>query len=347
MCARSRDAFITVHPGDIEYVTGLTWVGGCLVVAGDGRATLFVDEARWNGTVAAGPHADLEKVGTADSLAADVAQYCAAHELYRLACEDLPWSFAEYLQRVADVTIERSPGVLAELRRAKDEHEQDALRNAASLVDRAMDVARNVIRQGVSELEVAGEIDRYVKTGGGDGTWFPTVVNSGARAAFPVYPATRKVIEAGDLVVVDIGPRWDGYCADLTRTFIVCPAATQSIRILDAVIAAQSRALVLVASGMPTEAVDRGAREVFNAAGFGEYVTHATGHGLGLGKEPPTIASGVPETFVPGECVTIEPGIYLPGLGGARIEDEVLVHEASVEILTRAPKDLDWLIVQH
>jgi Xaa-Pro aminopeptidase len=338
-------AFVTNQPADLEYLTGVPSSPGWLLVVPGRRPLLLIDEARWNGARAQALHADAERFRPRDSVGARLAALCSAHGVRQLVCEDLPLSMVDLLTGDHQLAITRTPPLLSQLRRRKDPLEQRMLRAAAGLADSAMDVARRTLRAGVTELQVAAEVDRHVKVEGGDGTWFPTVVSSGARAAHPVYPATRKVIEPGDMVVVDIGLKLDGYGSDITRTFIVGGADPRTLEILEVVLEAQRHALAAVRSGVPVEDVDHAARRIFDERGFGQYVTHAVGHGLGLAKEYPTLASGLRELLVAGECVTVEPGIYLPDVGGARIEDEVLVRDDGAEMLTHFPKDLARLLL--
>lgn len=337
-------AFITVQPADIEYLTGLSASPGCLVLGLAGEPALFLDESRWNGATAARPRATLHKVAAAERVADRIVGFCTQAGLRELVCEDLSLSLAEVWQQ-AGLQVRRLPGVLSGMRRPKDAYEQAALRRAARLADSSMAVARAAIRAGVSELQVAAEVEHYVRAQGAEGTWFPTAVNSGQRSAHPVYPATRKVIDRGDLVVVDIGVRLDGYCGDLTRTFIVGEPGERQLDVLRATLDGQAAALTVVRAGVLVEAVDRAAREVFASRGYGAYVTHPVGHGLGLAKEAPNLAAGVSDPLIAGECVTVEPGIYIPGFGGARIEDEVIVTDAGAEIITHCPKTLDSLIL--
>jgi Xaa-Pro aminopeptidase len=338
-------AFVTNQPGDLEYLTGLPSSPGWLLIVPGRKPLLLIDEARWNGARAQALHADAERFQPRDSVAARLARLCVAQGVGQLVCEDLPLSMVDALTRDHRLTVTRIPPVLTQLRRRKDAMEQQMLRASARLADSAMEVARRTIDAGLTELHVAAEIDRHIKLEGGDGTWFPTVVSSGVRAAHPVYPATRKVIEPGDMVVVDIGLKLDGYGSDITRTFLVGGAGNQPLAILEAVLEAQRQALIAVRGGVPVEDVDHAARRVFDERGFGQYVTHAVGHGLGLAKEYPTLASGLRELLITDECVTVEPGIYLPGVGGARIEDEVLVRDDGAEILTGFPKDLACLLL--
>ncbi len=345
LASRPSGTFVTVQPADIEYLTGLGSSPGCLLFVPGRRPVLFLDEARWNGAVAQNPYAEMVKVRSGESLASRVIEYCLQQTIETLVCEDLPWGLVEALAGGKRITVIRHPEVLGRLRRKKDAYEQGMLRRAAQLADRCMGIARNCIRAGVTELEVAAEVDRQVKMEGGEGTWFPTVVSSGVRAAHPVYPATRKVIEHGEMVVVDIGPKWNGYCSDITRAFIVGRGNDRAIQIVNVVLEAQDKALASVRKGILAEEVDLAARNVFKQKGFDDYICHAAGHGIGLAKEAPTLAPGIREPLISEECVTIEPGIYVTGFGGARIEDDVLVLDDGAEVLTHFPKDIDSLIL--
>lgn len=342
---QAGSAFLTNQPADIEYLTGLPSSPACLLVRPGERALLFVDESRWNGAVAEGVEAELRKVRPGVGLGPLLAEAIARRGISTILCEDLPLSLVEALGPPCGASVRRAGPVLATLRRPKAPPEKERLRGAAQLADSCMEAARRALRPGIPELEVAAEIDRHVKAQGGEGTWFPTAVSSGRRAAIPVYPATRNVIQPGDLVVVDIGVKLEAYCADITRTFIVGEAGDRALAILRTVLHAQREALGAVRAGVPGDEVDGAARRIFEAAGWGEHVTHGVGHGLGLGKEPPTLAQGLKDILLADECVTVEPGIYFPGFGGARIEDDVLVQPDGAEVLTRFPKDLASLVL--
>lgn len=346
LLAADRDAtFITVDPGDVEYLTGVPWSPACVLVVRGAKPVLFIDEARWNGANAVSPYAEMHKIRSGESVPSRVIQFCSERSLQSLVCEDLPFSLVETLAREKSLTVTRASDLLRKLRRQKDPYEQDLLRQAAELGDRCMHAARTAIKPGVTELEVAAEVDREVKAGGGNGTWFPTVVSSGTRAAHPVYPATSKTIEDGHMVVVDIGAKLGGYCSDITRTFIVGRGNDRALEILTTVLEAQQQALARVRSGVAAEEVDATANAVIRERGFGEHITHAVGHGIGLFKEPPLLAPGSKDRLVVGDCVTVEPGIYVVGFGGARIEDDLLVLEDGAEVLTHFPKDIKQLML--
>ena len=233
----------------------------------------------------------------------------------------------------------RTEGLIARLRRTKDDAESDAIRRAAALTDRAYELALRMVRPGVRELDVALEIERFVRSEGGDGMAFDVIVASGPRSAMPHGLASSKVIEAGELLTIDMGARVDGYCADMTRTVGVGPVSDAHRALFDAVLEAQVASLAAVAPGTPTRDVDAVARDILTRHGLGEAFAHSLGHGVGLEiHEAPGLAPRSEDVLEPGMAVTIEPGAYHPGDAGVRIEDLALVTEEGHEVLSHAPK---------
>jgi Xaa-Pro aminopeptidase len=200
------------------------------------------------------------------------------------------------------------------------------------------------VRAGRTEIEVAREVDAALECAGFSAPAFPTIVASGPNSAHPhARPGARR-LAAGDLVLLDFGGILDGYCVDLTRMVVLGQAGTRQAALYDAVHAAQSAAIASVRAGVPAAAVDEAARSVLDARGFGDAFLHGTGHGLGLEvHELPRISradSGATDVLEAGMVCTIEPGAYVNGLGGVRLEDDVLVTADGCEVLTDAPRDL-------
>jgi Xaa-Pro aminopeptidase len=237
---------------------------------------------------------------------------------------------------------------LVEARRAvKDAFEIGCLRRAAAGLTSVADAAFAAVRPGIEEREVAGVIEAALRAAGYERPAFDTIVASGPNAALPHHRAGARRFAAGDLVVLDFGGVLDGYCSDLTRTVSVGPAGREAQRLFEAVSAAQSAAVGAVRAQVDVSVVDRAARSVLEQAGLGEAFGHGTGHGLGLEvHEEPRLArthagaTPPPSLLAAGMVVTIEPGAYLPGFGGVRIEDDVLVMAGGCELLTAVPRDL-------
>ncbi len=232
-------------------------------------------------------------------------------------------------------------GLVESLRARKDDSELALMRNAARLADQVMQSAWKLLKPGIPELEVAAEIEYQMRQLGASGPSFETIVAFGERAALPHARPTAKRLRKNELVVLDLGAILAHYCSDITRTVFVGRAPAKVRRWYKAVLEAQSAAISAVRAGASCGEIDGAARRVLAGQKLDRYFVHSTGHGLGLEvHEAPRIARGQPQLLVPGNTITIEPGIYLPGIGGIRIEDDVAVHAGRTEVLTRAPRDL-------
>jgi Xaa-Pro aminopeptidase len=230
-------------------------------------------------------------------------------------------------------------GLVEDLRAVKDPGEIARIRAACSIADRALAEVRPTLLDRPTEREFARELDHRMRTLGATDTSFETIVASGPNGARPHHrPSDRTVVE-GDLVVIDFGALVDGYCSDMTRTFVVGEPTPIQQRMLDVVTASQAAGVAAVAAGVAASAVDAACRSVIDEAGWGDAFTHGTGHGVGLDiHEAPRVARTSTATLVPGHIVTVEPGVYLEQHGGVRVEDTVVVTEGGAEPLTRAPK---------
>lgn len=232
---------------------------------------------------------------------------------------------------------------LPELRMSKDETEIAHMRRAVEIAEGAMQhlLDDGAIRPGRTELEVAADLQIAMLRGGGQGLAFSPIVVAGPNSAFPHASPSDRPLEEGDLLIVDWGTVCNGYRSDITRTYVLGAPAPDMVRIHDAVLAANQAGRLAVRPGMPAQEVDRVARRAITLAGYGEYFIHRTGHGLGLEThEPPYIVEGNLDLLRAGMTFTVEPGIYLPGVGGVRIEDDVVVTDEGSETLTTLPRDL-------
>jgi Xaa-Pro aminopeptidase len=227
----------------------------------------------------------------------------------------------------------------------KDAAEIEVLREAARRLDEVAQAAFGAARAGVRERKVAAVLEAAMRDAGYERPAFDTIVASGPHAALPHYRAGDRILTNGDLVVLDFGGVLDGYCCDLTRTVSIGPPSSEARRLYSAVYDAQQAALAAVRPGIETSAVDAAARQVLEDRGLGAAFGHGTGHGLGLDiHEEPRLTRPRPDVpsvpLEPGMVFTIEPGAYLRGFGGVRIEDDVLVTGAGHELLTTVPREL-------
>lgn len=259
----------------------------------------------------------------------------------RLLVDDRLWArFTQDLQAVTDAELGLASEVLEDLRLKKDEAEIDAIRRASALTDRVSEEIKTLDAIGVTERELAREIDSRLADAGGEGPSFETIVAAGPNGARPHHRHGDREVEAGDPVVLDFGTRLDGYPSDQTRTVVFGGEPPEEFgEVHDAVREAQQAAVETIAPGVPAEAVDRAAREIIEGAGYGERFTHRTGHGVGIEvHEPPYIVDGNSRPLEAGMVFSVEPGIYLEEEFGVRIEDLVVVTAEGCERLNDSPR---------
>jgi Xaa-Pro aminopeptidase len=243
------------------------------------------------------------------------------------------------------VTLVPTEGLIEGVRLVKDAVEIATLRESAARLTAVAQTAFDAVRAGISERDVAGAIEGALRAAGYDRPAFDTIVASGPNGARPHHRAGARALAPHDLVVLDFGGVLDGYCSDLTRTVSVGAPLPAGRHLHSAVLDAQTAAVAAVRPGVLTSDVDAAARTILSGRGYGDAFVHGTGHGLGLDiHEKPRVArpqSGTPGTVLePGMVITVEPGAYLSGFGGVRIEDDVLVTAEGHEVLTSVPRDL-------
>jgi Xaa-Pro dipeptidase len=239
--------------------------------------------------------------------------------------------------KLSSHTFSQKQDIITNLRRIKDEQEIAFIRQAAKLTDQGAIAGCEFVTEGVTEYEVAAEIEYAMRRRGSEGVAFETVVASGPRAAFPHGLATDRVLRRGDAVVMDLGAVVAGYRCDITRTVIIGPPSNQQKNVLNIVLEAHDRALDAMQSRVPAREIDALARQYITQQGFGEKFIHSLGHGVGLNvHETPFLSARSSDILEVGNIVTDEPGIYLSTFG-ARIEDTVLITSDKAEKLTMAP----------
>lgn len=226
-------------------------------------------------------------------------------------------------------------------RRVKDAFELDCIRRAQAVTDAAFAHILGFLRPGLTETQVAAELEYFCRRSGADGMAFETIAVSGNKSAYPHGVPGDVPLCANAFLTMDFGARVDGYCSDMTRTVVLGRATPEMKRIYDTVLTAQEKAIAAVRGGVPCSAVDAAARTHIDACGYAGLFGHSTGHSLGLEiHERPAFSAACADPAAPGTVMTVEPGVYVEGLGGVRIEDMVLVTETGCENLTRSPKQL-------
>jgi Xaa-Pro aminopeptidase len=276
---------------------------------------------------------------------ADLGVSSAGFEAAHVSVSKHDWWRRTASARGLDIAWRPTEKVIEEGRLVKDASEIATIRDAAARLTAVTTKVFDATRAGRSERAVAGALEAAMREAGYERMAFDTIVASGPNAALPHHRAGDRILSAGDLVVLDFGGVLDGYCCDLTRTVSIGPPSADARRLYTAVYDAHQAAIAAVRPGVESTAVDAAARSLLESRGLGEAFGHGTGHGLGLDvHEDPRITRPRPDVppvpLVPGMIFTIEPGAYLPGFGGVRIEDDVLVTDTGCEVLTAVSREL-------
>ncbi|MGG6314563.1 M24 family metallopeptidase [Paenibacillus macerans] len=233
---------------------------------------------------------------------------------------------------------------LRELRVRKSADEVAKIKHAVNLIEQVLTESLRQVKEGVTENELVAEVEYRIRKLGADGPSFDSMVLSGEKTALPHGVPGTRAIRRGDLLMFDIGVYADGYASDITRTFGVGELSAELIRIYETVLAANEAAIAAIKPGVTFGSIDRAARSVIEDAGYGKYFIHRLGHGLGIDvHEFPSVHGENEVLLTEGNVFTVEPGIYVPGVGGVRIEDDVLVTRSGVEVLTTYPKQLTYI----
>ena len=336
------DGFLIFNSANLIYLTGFSG-SSALLVPRNGKNTVYVYGVNYAQAEAELSDFAVELVKRGEKLTDRTAKQASALGIKRLATDAVNVEGWRALSKsLGDgKTLEVDSRCLQELRRVKDENEVELLRKAAELTSEGMRVAREVVAAGVKEYEVAAEVEYAMRKRGSSGTAFETIVASGVCSAFPHGGCSDREIHAGDLVVVDVGATFKFYRSDMTRTFVAGKPSDKQKKLYQVVKTAQEAAFKAVKQNVKAMDVDTAARKTIADAGYGECFVHGLGHGVGLEvHEPPTLSPDSKDVLVAGNVVTIEPGIYLAGYGGIRIEDTVLVQKKGSEQLTHGSCDL-------
>ncbi|MEA2493805.1 MAG: Xaa-Pro aminopeptidase [Thermoleophilaceae bacterium] len=338
VAGRKLDALLITSPANLRWATGFTGSNGAAVIGPDVR--LFFTDFRYV-EQAAEQVPDFERVRAGRDLLGDVAGRLNG----RVGFED-QWLSVRAHDRIGQAVngsaeLVGASGIVERLREVKEAHELDAMRAAARIADRAYeDLAERGIA-GRTEKQIAADLEVRMRELGADDRSFPAIVASGAQGALPHAVPRDTAVERDTLMVVDMGCVVDGYCSDCTRTFATGSLSEEAQEIYDLVARSQLSALDAVRAGADCRAVDGISREIIAAAGHGEHYGHGLGHGVGLEvHEGPRLAQTAEGTLVPGNTVTVEPGVYLPGKLGVRIEDLVAVTDDGCETISGFTKSL-------
>ncbi|MGX7194789.1 M24 family metallopeptidase [Enterococcus moraviensis] len=332
--------FLVTSPYNLRYLTNFTGTTGLAVITLD--KAFFVTDFRYTEQAAAQAQG-FEIVQNTGPIYDEVVAISEKEQLANLAFEETFVSFAEYslLEEIIPCDLIPVAGLIEELREVKDEEEIAIIEKACSIADLGFKHILTVIKPGMSEIEIANQLDFYMRSLGASGVSFETIVASGVRSAMPHGVASEKIIEKGDLITLDFGCYYQGYVSDMTRTFAIGEPDSKLKDIYQIVLEAQLKVLDEAKPGLTGIQLDAIARDHIASYGYGDAFGHSTGHGIGLEiHEGPNVSFRADQQFVPGNVITDEPGIYLPGLGGVRIEDDLVITKEGNRVLTHSPKEL-------
>jgi Xaa-Pro aminopeptidase len=333
------DAILVNQPENRRYLSGFTGSAGWLVITAS-RAILVTDFRYYEQVGREAPEFELARiearfVDLLPSLLSDLGVKRLGFESQHVTVDEL----STWHQAVEGVEWQALKGTVEAIRAVKDEDEVDALQRSARLTDAAFDHLLGVIRPGMTELQAAWQIESFMRVHGASKVAFDLIVGSGPNGALPHALAGDRVIQEGDPIVIDIGCVLDGYCSDMTRTICLGRPTDKYLHVWDIVLKAQAAAEAGIRAGITGVEADALARTVIEDAGYGPYFGHGLGHGVGLAvHEDPRASKLSPDTLRASMALTVEPGIYLPGEFGVRIEDLVIIREEGVDILSRTPK---------
>ncbi len=344
--AEDIPALVVTDIANVRYVTGFEDVFdddanvACLVTTEVAR--VYTD-ARY------GEAADAAASGTPwivrvppDSLYVELCSELAGDGVEKVAVESsVPYGRFRFISEQFGGQVLVVDQWIEQIRQVKEAAEIERIAAAAELTDRTFDHILTMIAPGVRESDLALEIEVFMRRNGAQGVAFPPIVASGPNSSRPHARVSTREFEAGDLLTIDMGALVDGYCSDMTRTVVVGSANDRQREIYSAVLEANLAGIAAARSGIPGMDIDSAARGVLKARGLGEYFTHGLGHGVGVQvHELPNVGPRGRDSVSPGSVLTIEPGVYVPGFGGVRIEDLVVIDDAMCRVLSRSTKEL-------
>jgi Xaa-Pro dipeptidase len=333
------DGFLIFNPANVFYFTGVPGTTA-LLIPEDGEATIYVYGVNYEQAKAEAKNFRVELMKRDDNLMTRIAQQTREHRIKNLAADALGVEGWHSLTKEirGKTKLRLKPAFVSQLRAVKDEMEIGLMRKAGELTSLGMKTAYEVLSAGMKEYEVAAEIEYAMRKHGSYGTAFDTAVSSGPASAFPHGGCTDRRIRSGELVVIDFGATYKSYRSDMTRTLVAGKPSEKQRKLHEIVQKAQVKAFEAIKPNVKASHVDAVARRIIEKAGYGECFVHGLGHGVGLDiHEPPTLNMSSKERLQLGNVVTDEPGIYMVGYGGVRIEDTMLVTKEGAEKLTIGP----------
>jgi Xaa-Pro aminopeptidase len=341
MASNDLPALLVSENSSVAWVSGFSGSFGFVIVRPEDA--LFVTDSRY--TIQAGEEVrSMPTVSFANPVTAEqfLAEQIGRLGITRLGFESQYVSYATYRkwsEKFAGVELIPAPDLFGDLRLVKSPDEVQKIRQACGIADAAFAHIQRMIQPGVTEYDLGLDLEFFIRRQGAE-LAFPPIVVSGERSARPHGKPSEKKLEVGDFVTMDFGAKVQGYCSDITRTVVVARADDRRREVYDQVLKAQLAAIEAIRPGVAAREVDGLARQILDEKQLARYFGHGLGHGLGkLVHDSGRLGPSSENTLAVGQVWTVEPGVYIPGFGGVRIEDDVVVTESGVEVLTTSPKE--------
>ncbi|MGJ9456942.1 M24 family metallopeptidase [Oceanobacillus sp. CF4.6] len=338
--SNEMDAILITSPINRRYITGFTGTAGVALISK--IEAIFITDFRYT-EQATEQTKNFNIIEHTHPIESEIANQLKLLGIQRLGFEKDYVTYAQFENYNKNLNVSLVPisGLIEEIRLIKTSEELDIMKKAAKIADDAFEHIQSFIKPGVKEIDVSNELEFFMRRQGATASSFDTIVASGLRSAFPHGVASEKEIQNGELVTLDFGALYQGYCSDITRTIAVGEISSELREIYDIVLEANLRGVNGTKPGLTGKEADALTRDYIKEKGYGEYFGHSTGHGLGLEvHEGPGLSYRSDKILEKGMVVTVEPGIYINGLGGCRIEDDIVITETGNERLTFAPKEL-------
>lgn len=338
----SGEAYLISSPENRRYLTGFSSSDGYLLVTP--KEAIFLTDSRYI-EAAEKTVTGCSEISQLDSLSAQLPEYIKKLGITKLFTESVRLTVEEFnrISKIAscDVHAEKADAEINSLRRKKSEEEKNCILKAQAIAEKAFDRILGFISTDKTEKEIALELDFFMLKNGAEAVSFETIAVSGANSSMPHGVPSDKKIENGDFITMDFGAVVNGYHSDMTRTVAVGSVSGKQAEIYETVLNAQLASLASLKAGISGFDADKAARDIITDAGYGKFFGHGTGHGVGIEiHESPRLSFKTDAILAEGDVVTVEPGIYLPGEFGVRIEDMAYITKNGYENLTKSPKNL-------
>ncbi|HDX9576941.1 TPA: aminopeptidase P family protein [Bacillus pseudomycoides] len=334
------DGLLITKKENRRYATGFTGTAGVVLISPTNA--VFITDFRYTDQAKAQVQ-EAEIIMHKGNMEKEIADQVDKLQINKLGIEENNMTLKQYtaLKKYTNIELVHVNEIIETIRTVKEDFEIEMIKIAARIADGAFKHILTYLKPGVSECDVRDELEFFMRKQGASSSSFDIIIASGIRSSLPHGVATSKIIEDGDIVTLDFGALYNGYCSDITRTVTIGSCSEEFAKIYNIILEALKRGTEAIRPGESAKTIDDITRNYITEHGYGEYFGHSTGHGLGLElHEPLRLSKDSTDTLQEGMVVTVEPGIYIPNFGGCRIEDDIVVTKIGHEVITHANREL-------